>query len=348
MNTSLTSHRALAVGAALAFALVGGAVLPHQAQGITYETEARINETQRRVEESARIYEQAVAKLAELQNRIDANTAEIEQLKAQLPAQREKAGRAMKSTYKAKQGTNAVMSMVFGSESLDELLSRITYLDQIQSSNTQALDVLGKTKRELERQETELAQAKRQAQEEKETADAALAEAKRLRAEAQKTADAEAANELEALTRAAQEQAEGQGTQPVYAAATVSPVDWSLDLDAFIEAWAPRIDAYLAGSPLEGYGASFARAAWTYGVDPRFSPAIANTESSKGQHLFREHNAWGWGQIDFSNWEEAIDTHVRGLAQGYGYTISVSGAKKYCPPNWFNWYNNTSAEMARI
>ncbi len=31
-----------------------------------------------------------------------------------------------------------------------------------------------------------------------------------------------------------------------------------------------RIDSYLAGSPLSGQGATFAAAAWDYGVDPRF------------------------------------------------------------------------------
>ena len=58
-----------------------------------------------------------------------------------------------------------------------------------------------------------------------------------------------------------------------------------------------------------------------------------------------ERGSGSWEQI---SWEEAIDAHVSGLARGYGYTISVAGAKKYCPPNWFNWYNNTLSEMNRI
>ena len=127
-----------------------------------------------------------------------------------------------------------------------------------------------------------------------------------------------------------------------------SGVNWNTDEASFVAEWSARIDAYLAGSPLEGYGATFAAAAWKYGVDPRWSPAISNTESSKGAYCFREHNAWGWGAIDFSSWEKAIDTHVRGLARGYGYTISVQAAKKYCPPNWYHWYNNTLSEMQKI
>ncbi len=50
--------------------------------------------------------------------------------------------------------------------------------------------------------------------------------------------------------------------------------DWSSDKTTFVESWAGRIDAYLAGSPLSGQGAVFAAAAWDYGVDPRFSPAM--------------------------------------------------------------------------
>lgn len=124
--------------------------------------------------------------------------------------------------------------------------------------------------------------------------------------------------------------------------------DWSLGRDAFIEVWTERIDAYLEGSPLAGQGKAFATAAWNYGVDPRWSPAISNTESSKGRYCFRNHNAWGWGQNDWSSWEEAIDAHVKGLSKGYGYTITPYLARKYCPPNWIKWYHNTCAQMEKI
>ena len=55
-----------------------------------------------------------------------------------------------------------------------------------------------------------------------------------------------------------------------------------------------------------------------------------------------------FGAIDFDSWEQAIDTHVRGLARGYGNTITVEAAKKYCPPNWYHWYTVTLAEMETI
>ena len=112
--------------------------------------------------------------------------------------------------------------------------------------------------------------------------------------------------------------------------------------------WAGRIDAYLAGSPLAGQGATFASAAWDSGVDPRWSPAISCIESSKGEACFLPHNAWGWGSVSWDSWEEAIYDHVQGLARGYGYTVTREGAAKYCPPNADFWYSRCVEEMNKI
>ncbi|MBR5260292.1 MAG: CMP-2-keto-3-deoxyoctulosonic acid synthetase [Eggerthellaceae bacterium] len=128
----------------------------------------------------------------------------------------------------------------------------------------------------------------------------------------------------------------------------ISPVDFSIGREAFIAHWTERLDKYLAGSNLAGYGKTFATAAWENGVDPRWSPAISNTESSKGANCFKWHNAWGWGQSSWSSWEQAINAHVAGLAKGYGYTISLNNAAKYCPPTYEQWYADTLSEMRRI
>jgi hypothetical protein len=168
----------------------------------------------------------------------------------------------------------------------------------------------------------------------KEEAERKAAEEARIAEEARKNA------ELAAL------QARSAGDA---ATAGLDPVDWTIGHDAFVNTWAARIDAYLAGSPLEGQGATFAEAAWTYGIDPRVSPAISNTESSKGRVCFLWHNAWGWGQSSWSSWEEAIDAHVSGLVKGgYGPMITYAGAQRYCPPNYDNWYRNTTQQMALI
>ena len=183
----------------------------------------------------------------------------------------------------------------------------------------------------------------------------AAAEAAR-KAEEEAAAAAAAAAEEEAAKRAEEEAAGGESTPSegdltngdVSSNPGSDNVDWSVDKSEFVNEWAGRIDAYLAGSPLSGQGATFAAAAWDYGVDPRFSPAISCVESSKGLYCFRSHNAWGWGSSSWDSWEEAINAHVRGLSRGYGYTVTVEGAKKYCPPNWEFWYSRVCAEMAKI
>lgn len=175
---------------------------------------------------------------------------------------------------------------------------------------------------------------------EEEAARIAAEEAARAEEEARIAAAEQAKAEQEA--RAAQESAAN-------AAAMLPEVDFTVGKEAFMAEWTARIDAYLAGSPLAGQGATFAEAAWNNGVDPRWSPAISNTESSKGAVPFKQFNAWGWmTSTTWNSWEEAINAHVAGLASGYGYSITVAAAQKYCPPTYMDWYNKTIAEMMKI
>ena len=125
-------------------------------------------------------------------------------------------------------------------------------------------------------------------------------------------------------------------------------VDFSIGREAFIEEWSARINDYLFGSPLSGYGETFAEAAWEAGIDPRWSPAISNTESTKGRVCFKSHNVWGWDQTNWPDWDTAIRSHVAGLARGYGFAISYSYAMRYCPPNYDNWYRDTLNQMQLI
>ena len=168
-------------------------------------------------------------------------------------------------------------------------------------------------------------------------------EAERIAAE-----QAALAEEQARIQAAEQALAKARTTDASSAMSQLTEVDWSCGKDAFISEWTNRINNYLAGSPLAGQGETFATAAWENGVDPRWSPAISNTESTKGTNCFLPHNAWGWGSTGWSSWEEAINAHVTGLAKGYGYTISYSNAQKYCPPNYDNWFHDTLREMSKI
>ena len=164
------------------------------------------------------------------------------------------------------------------------------------------------------------------------------------RIEQRKRAEEEAARQAElAHIQEVQEKQRAWGGE-----SAVSAIDFSVGEEAFVEEWTERIDTYLAGSNLAGHGCDFAQAAWDYGVDPRWSPTISNTESGKGSNCFLPYNAWGWGTSIWFNWTDAIYGHVKGLSDGYGYSITYSAAASYCPPNTDNWYKNTLGEMEKI
>ena len=117
--------------------------------------------------------------------------------------------------------------------------------------------------------------------------------------------------------------------------------------DSAVDSWAARIDAYLAGSPLSGYGRVFAEEALASGVDPRWSPAISCVESTMGSYCFRPYNAWGWMGHSFSSWEEAIWAHVEYLGYMYGGQLTMEAANTYCDPGE-DWYYAVLGEMQSI
>lgn len=143
---------------------------------------------------------------------------------------------------------------------------------------------------------------------------------------------------------------EDAGQDPGYVDTEAASSESSItsDRDSFIAEWTWRINAYLDGSPLAGYGGVFAAAAWDYGIDPRFSPAIAFVESSLGAYCFLPYNAWGWGSSSWGSWEEAIYAHVAGLSRGYGPTLDYSDALSYCPPSADYWYYTVQSQMDSI
>ena len=229
-----------------------------------------------------------------------------------------------------------------GANSADDALSSTTFASSQSSASTSQVssNVLSETLVLENTAHRDISQGIAEIAEEEEQARIAAEEAAR----AEEAAEMEAGEIAQALAVA-------QG------APLAAGVDFSIGKDAFIAEWGPRIDAYLAGSPLEGYGSTFAEAAWEYGIDPRWSPAISNTESTKGRHCIRAYNAWGWGANDenpygmaseWSSWEQAIFAHVEGLSRGYGFTITLSSAKKYCPPTYEQWYATTLNEMSKI
>ncbi len=352
--------------AALAVAFAATPVLsPVSAYAVSAETQAELDAATSQVEDSAAAYDEAASKLEDLQKQIDENTAEIARLEQEIPEQQAAASAAMRDMYKYRQGSNPLVDIMVGSESMSDFITTCAYMDQIQSSNTEAIESLNEMQAELEKRKTELDAQKQQLEQEKQAAADALAEAQALRSAAQAQAEAEAAAELAA---AANDTSAGEGSgvsgdnpyssadQGGQTASTVvnsGAVNWNMSRDDFVNEWTGRIDAYLAGSPLAGYGRTFAEAAWTYGVDPRWSPAIACIESTKGLYCANTNNAWGWtavggGFVSFGGWEEGIYEHVSYLRDMYGTTLTPAAAQRYCPPTWQDWYNKVGNEMNSI
>lgn len=356
-----------------------GLTQPSRAFAATTETEAEPSESQQTIETTAAAYDEAVSRVAQIEQQITDNETNISQLEADLPEQQERGASSMRVLYKLQQESQGLINLILNAENLSDLFVTVEYIDQIQQRNLSEIERLQSMKTELTTTQDQLVEAKGAAITEQANAESALAAAQAAREEAQRKAQQQAEAEARKAEQAAaekQKQAEAaaatqketakeenapsketpsESTPNPVAPSTPEAVDpppsdvnWGSDKAAFVAEWSGRIDAYLAGSPLSGQGKTFAEAAWDYGVDPRWSPAIANTESSKGAACFQPHNAWGWGSISWGSWEEAINAHVGGLARGYGYTISVDAAKKYCPPNWQHWYDVTLAQMNMI
>ena len=364
-------QRIATIAIAATVAGLGLGLSPIPASAETYE------ELQQRVEDSTAAYDEALANVSQIQGEIDENEAKIAELEEQLPAQRDRAADSLRTLYKLQQSSNGIVDLILSADDFNEFITTITYLDRIQSKNMTELQQLADLNAELLEAEDTLSAKKAQADQELDAARQAQADAlaarEEVRQQAIQQAYAEQGAAQEAIEAAARDAKDGktftnasgqqtsvstpESTKP--AAETVAETQESQpqsepqqqtapivsERDAFVNKWAPRIDAYLGGSPLGGHGRTFAEAAWDYNVDPRWSPAISCIESSKGAVCFRSHNAWGWGSASWGDWDTAIRSHVAGLAAGYGYTITPSAAQRYCPPTWQAWYSSVLAEM---
>ncbi len=315
---------------------------------------AELQSAQEQVQTSNQAYDDASSHVKELEDQIGANQARVTQIEEQLPAQRERAADSMRVLYKMQQSSGGLIDLLLSSDSFYELVTTVQYLDAIQSYNTDAIEQLTTLCDELEQTQGDLQTQMQQAETERRNASDALAQAQAARDQLQEQIAAQAAAEAaerQAAVRQAQAAAASNATFTTESGAdapVVAPTDSDPDPVDYNADWGARIDAYLAGSPLAGHGSTFAEAAEAYGVDPRFSPAISAVESSKGRYCFKPYNAWGWGSMGWSNWDDAIWAHVSGLASGYGGQLTLAAAQKYCPPSANQWYSSVLANMEMI
>ncbi|WP_265591667.1 coiled-coil domain-containing protein [Leptogranulimonas caecicola] len=255
MNALTLRMRAAIVVLCAALALMA---MPVPALADGGEQEGDLSELQIKIEESGKAYDEACAKVESLNEEAAQNQARIDEVSTQLPAQRQKASAAIAASYKMSQNQPGLMGLILSSENFDDFLATITYLNAVQGHNLDQVDRLNDLQDELESNQAELAQRQAEAEAQKQAAQTALDEAKAAREEAQRQAEEQAAREAAEAAAALQAEADAQAAAqaaPVSQAAVPSApssVDWSSDKSSFVAQWAPRIDAYLAGSPPGG------------------------------------------------------------------------------------------------
>lgn len=368
MKRSNVARRVIAAACALSIAFAGiaapNAVCAEESSSDLEQLQSDVDDLVAKIEETTASYQQAEEAVQAIEEQIAQNESRAAELVEQMPAQRARTAASVREMYIFQQDSSNLLAIILSTESFDDFLATLRYIDFVVEHNTTEINNLANMTDELAQTNSDLQIQRDAALQKQEEAQTALDEARNARAELQARAIAAALSEQgdrEAAIAVAQ-QALAMSDSATFITssgntATVQvPSSSSVSTDALLSNitssensdWAARINEYLKGSPLEGYGETFAAAAAKYGVDPRLSPAIATIESGKGTYCFRDHNAWGWGNENYSDWETAIDEQVRGLATGYDGTLTLEGAEKYCPPNYQEWYSSVANEMDGI
>ncbi len=326
-------------------------------------------------------YNQAQAEADKAAKLVEEQEQQVKEIQALIPDQKERSAKATRELYKMHQQSVSLVTMLLSSDSFNEFVNGMEYVTRINDSNYAEITRLNNLQNELSAKTEELKKSK-------EEADAHVKESKRA-LDAAKAAKAESDRREEENKRIAEEAAKkakeleqstydntqgtassgsssnagssnngnsgnasggGNGSGAGSGNAGTGSASGSSAEEAFIAKWAPRINAFMAGSPMAGTGRTFAKAAYKYNVDPRVSPAISLNESGRGAQCFRPYNAWGWmTKATWSSWDEAIDAHIRGFSKGYGYTLTLEGAYKYWAPQAaVQSYNNVMKYMSWI
>ena len=350
----------VALSAALSLAMLPAAAF---ATGEAERANEAVDEAETEVSRTASEYDAAIAEQDRLAAEIKSLGSKISKLEAELPAQEERSNESLVALYKLTGIDSSIMATLLSAKSITDAIAILDSYNYIINQNLRQMEHTVKMKSDLESSLSQVESDKADADNAAAQAESALASAKQAREEAKQRAAQAQAEEAAAAKKAAEDkiaaaatkkdkkkaESEAKKEETSSSNASVSNVDWSSSKKAFVSKWAPRINSYLSGSPMAGTGKTYAAAAWDYGVDPRWAPAISCVESSKGAVCFASHNAWGYGGSGFSSWSDGIYTVVRALGGSlYGGALTKAAAQTYCPPNWQHWYSTCASEMAKI
>ena len=239
-------------------------------------------------------YDTCVRHIEELQAEIEANEARIAELEAMLPNQRQRTSDSIRWQYRISLDAPGLIEMVLSAENFYDMLATIQYLDIIQTRNNAELQALIDLDAELTATRQKLAEDLALAESEKAAAQQALDEAIEAREALQAAILAQQEAErlerehalAEAQAHAGEEFTTASGNTATIEippsedigatgggdSGTVSTDPSVTTRDYFVQVWSGRIDNYLAGSPLSGYGYAFAEAAWDYAGSPISAP----------------------------------------------------------------------------
>lgn len=274
--------------------------------------------------------------LSAAQSDLDAATADVDRLNKEiadskqriaaitkaLPDRKDAAADTMKSLYKEMSIHNLQLDIVLNSDNIEEIMDQLNALDSIQKTSFGQITGLN-----MEMAQHASDNVKRE--EELQTVQGTVEKKTEEVASLERT--------LERIKNAPP------------AIEGCEPIDWSMSDEEIVAEWAPRIDAYLEGYPLKGQGETFVRAGIKYGVDPRFSVAISNTESTRAKNCFAPYNAWGFMGHSWDNWHDAIYDHTEYLSSSlYKGKLNAQTAQTYCPPTWQSWLSNTLSAAQSI
>ena len=315
-------HKNIAVLSALVAAAMTS---PLVAQAATME------ELSAAAEETSAAYDAAVAERDRIQGEIDVLQEQITAKENELPGYQDKANSAAVSLYKIGNERSVLIEMLLDSNSLQNAIEIWNTYEKTISHYSDCIKANNDLRTSLSDDKTKLEEERAAAQVAVDETEATMKAAESARVAGQAQMVAQAASAVDA--------------------ARASEINWSMSKEDFVAEWGQRIDTYLAGRPLCGYGNVFAEAAWENSNDPRFQVAISVIESGAGRACFASYNPFGWMSRSFSSWEEAIYAHAAYISgpiyKTNGY-LTRSFASTYCPPNAENWYNNVSNEMAKI
>ena len=250
------------------------------------------------VKSSADAYNDAILRQEELTAEIAELDARIAELEAKLPAQRERSDESIRALYKYEYDSSSILMMLLESKSVTDMLAIVDSYNWIIEYNTseiqRAIQMESDLRNARQQLETDKADVDKAAQD----ALTSLQEAREARERvAARAAAAQAAeqqanqNIINSSSATAEEKEAANAANSSASSVSSSNVGWSSNKSQFVNEWAPRINAYLSGSPMSGTGVAYAAAAWDNGVDPRWAPAISYVESSKGAVCYRSHNA---------------------------------------------------------